>query len=376
MAPVLLSVSVAFSQTPAADDAQVPDGPGYSITARTSLVLVPALVKTKQGQLVYTLKADDFELTDDGVPQPLRLEEDNGGQPLALVICVETGGAGRDHLHDYDGLAAQLDNMLGGIPHKVSIVAFDSVPTLVHRWSSHLDSISETLGAQDAGDSGAAILDAVNFSVDQLRPVPTTYRRAILLFSETKDNGSKVSLNQAVRAISDTNTAIYSVAFSSNRVEERSAASKLEGDEPGPEHGCFSHDPKTDRVVKDDGTTGPPEEGKGTQYFDCAAQLAPPLILARMAEIAVRNLLRKNISEAVATTTGGETFKFKDAKQLQKDLFTISNHIPNRYVLSFHPQQPHPGMHAVTLKLKTHPELKIEARESYWVDSDTAGNRQ
>jgi hypothetical protein len=200
--------------------------------------------------------------------------------------------------------------------------------------------------------------------------VPTTYRRAILLFSETKDNGSHVKLDQAVRAISDTNTAIYSVAFSSNRAEERGAASKLEGGEPGPEHGCFSHDSKTDKVVKDDGTTGPPEESKGTQYFDCAAQLAPPLILARMAELAVRNLLRKNISEAVATTTGGETFKFKDAKQLQKDLFTISNHIPNRYVLSFHPQQPHPGMHAVTLKLKEHPELKIEARESYWVDAE------
>jgi hypothetical protein len=103
-----------------------------------------------------------------------------------------------------------------------------------------------------------------------------------------------------VRAISDTNTAIYSVAFSSNRAEERGAASKLEGSEPGPEHGCFSHDSKTDKVVKDDGTTGPPEESKGTQYFDCAAQLAPPLILARMAELAVRNLLRKNISEAVA----------------------------------------------------------------------------
>jgi VWFA-related protein len=315
-------------------------------------------------------------LTDDGVAQPLRLEEDNGGQPLALVICVETGGAGRDHLHDYDGLAAQLDNMLGGIPHKVSIVAFDSVPTLVHRWSSHLDSISETLGAQDAGDSGGAILDAINFSVDQLRPVPTTYRRAILLFSETKDNGSHVTLDQAVRAISDTNTAIYSVAFSSNRMEERGAASKLQGDEPGPDHGCFSHDPKTDKVIKDDGSKGPPEESKGTQYFDCAAQLAPPLILARMAEIAVRNLLRRNISEAVARTTGGETFKFKDAKQLQRDLFTISNHIPNRYVLSFHPQSPHPGMHAVTLKLKAHPELTIEARESYWVDGENAGSKQ
>jgi VWFA-related protein len=367
LAALLLVTTTAFAQSPAPtpqDDAQTP----YAITARSSLVLVPALVKTKSGQLVFALKSDDFILTDDGIPQPLHLEEDNGGQPLAMVICVEVGGSGRNHLNDYQGLGAMLDNMLGAIPHKVAIVAFDSVPTLVHRYSSNLDSISSTLASQESGDSGAAVLDAINFSVDQLRPVPSTYRRAILLLSETKDNGSHTKLDDALRAISDTNTAIYSVAFSSNRAEEVGAASKLHSDEPGPPHGCFSHDPKTDKVVKDDGTTGPAEEGKATQYYDCAAQLFPPLVLAHMAEVAARNAFRKNISESVANLTGGESFKFKDVKTLDRDLFTIANHIPNRYVLSFHPGSPHPGFHAVSLKLKNYPDLRIEARSSYWVD--------
>jgi VWFA-related protein len=369
----LLALTLFFTTTALAQStapaASTPDqDTPFSITARSSLVLVPALVKTKSGQLVFSLKADDFILTDDGIPQTLHLEEDNGGQPLAMVICVEVGGAGRNHLHDYDGLDAMLDNMLGAIPHKVAIVAFDSTPTLVHHWSSHLDSISQTLASQDPGDSGGAVLDAINFSVDQLRPVPTTYRRAILLLSETKDNGSHTSLNQALRAISDTNTAIYSVAFSSNRVAEAGEASKVSSDEPGPPHGCFSHDPKTDPVIKDDGSKGPAEESKASQYYDCAAQLAPPLILVRMAEIAARNALRKNISESVASLTGGESFKFKDVKTLDRDLFTIANHIPNRYILSFHPENPHPGLHAVSLKLKNYPDLRIEARSSYWAD--------
>ncbi len=361
--------------TPATSDAQeqalTPDGPGYSITAKSTLVLVPALVKTKSGQLVYTLKADDFILTDDGIPQPLRLEEDNGGQPLAMVIVVEVGGAGREHLQDYQNLGPVLDAMLGGIPHKVAIVAFDSTPTLVHHFSSHLDSITQTLASQEPGDSAASTLDAINFAVDQLRPVPTTYRRAILLLSETHDTSSHAKLGDTLRAISDTNTAIYSIGFSGGRSEVRGEASKANSDEPGPEHGCFSHDPKTDKVVKDDGTTGPAEEGKGTQYYDCFAQLLPPLRLAKMAELAARSALRRNISESVASLTGGESFKFKDAKTLNRDLFTISNHIPNRYVLSFHPQNPHPGLHAVSLKLKNYPNLVVEARSSYWVDDDT-----
>jgi VWFA-related protein len=368
LALTLLLTTTTLAQAPATPPAQQDQETPYNITARSSLVLVPALVKTKSGQLVFTLKVDDFTLTDDGIPQPLHLEEDNGGQPLALVICVEVGGAGRNHLHDYEGLGAMLDNMLGAIPHKVAIVAFDSTPTLVHRYSSNLDSISQTLASQETGDPGAAVLDAINFSVDQLRPVPSTYRRAILLLSETKDNGSHTTLNQALRAISDTNTAIYSVAFSSNRASEAGEASKISSDEPGPPHGCFSHDPNTDPTIKDDGTKGPPEESKASQYYDCAAQLAPPLILARMAEIAARNMLRKNISESVANLTGGESFKFKDVKTLDRDLFTIANHIPNRYILSFHPENPHPGLHAVSLKLKNYPDLRIEARSSYWVD--------
>ena len=90
-----------------------------------------------------------------------------------------------------------------------------------------------------------------------------------------------------------------------------------------------------------------------------------------MAVIAATNAMRSNASENVAKFTGGEHFKYKDAKTLQRDLFTISNHIPNRYVLSFHPQSPHPGLHSVTLQLKNYSDLVVQARSSYWVDGDT-----
>jgi hypothetical protein len=267
-----------------------------------------------------------------------------------------------------------LDTLLGGVEHKVAIVAFDSTPTLVHRFSANLDSIATTLATQDPGDPQANILDAISFSVDLLRTQPTTYRRAILLISEDHDSASHTTLDQALRAISDTNTAIYTMAFSSNKAQTAEEAKKLgyvgmPPLEPGPEKGCFSHDPKTDKGVKTDGTVAPAEESKGTQYYDCFAELLPPLRLAKIAEIAARNALRKNVSESVAKLTGGEAFKFSTAKQLQRDLFTLSNHIPNRYVLSFHPQNPHPGLHAISLTLKNYDNLNIEARSSYWVDA-------
>jgi hypothetical protein len=59
---------------------------------------------------------------------------------------------------------------------------------------------------------------------------------------------------------------------------------------------------------------------------------------------------------------------------LEQSLLTISNHIPNRYVLSFQPQSPHPGLHTIDLHLKDHPKLAVTARRTYWADSETMGN--
>jgi len=373
----LLAATVCLAQTPASTspgpiglpdaqtDSQAPP-PAASITVRSSLVVVPALVRTKSGQLVYTLKANDFILTDDGIEQPLHLEQDTGDQPLALVIVVETGGSGAAHLEQYRNLGPLLDNLVGNIEHKVAVVGFDSTPTLLHGFTPNLEFITHSLNTLDDGDKQAAVLDAIVFSVDMLSKQPTTYRRAILLLSETADQGSHTSLTGALHAISDTNTTIYSVGFKTTQSEIGHEASKLQSDDPGAEHGCFSRDYGTDA----NGKPIPPPESRATQNFDCFAELLPPLRLAKMAEIAARNALRHNISESVAHLTGGEYFKFKDVKTLDHDLFTISNHIPNRYVLSFHPQSPAPGFHSIVLKLRDSPYLSAEARNGYWVNAD------
>ena len=64
-----------------------------TLSANSTLVLVPALVRNKSGDLVFTLNADDFTLTDDGVRQKLILEQDTGGEPLALVVLIEANSA-------------------------------------------------------------------------------------------------------------------------------------------------------------------------------------------------------------------------------------------------------------------------------------------
>jgi len=89
-----------------------------------------------------------------------------------------------------------------------------------------------------------------------------------------------------------------------------------------------------------------------------------------MAAIMASDGLKRNVPETVAHLTGGEYFNLTNPKNLERDLATISNHIPNRYVLSFQPQSPHPGLHAISLRLPDYSGVAITARDRYWADAE------
>jgi hypothetical protein len=114
-------------------------------------------------------------------------------------VAVETGGAGRSKLESYRHLTAVIDAVVGAVPHRVAVVAFDSTPSLLQNFTADADAAGASLDDLDAGDKGGAILDALKFSVDLLRRQPPNYRRAILLISETNDRGSQTQLEDALR---------------------------------------------------------------------------------------------------------------------------------------------------------------------------------
>jgi VWFA-related protein len=387
--PVLMVLAVAGTAIPAQQPTTGEQGSIF--TSQTTDVLVPTLVRDAVGKVVYTLQADDFVLTDDGVPQKLTLQHETGNEPLALVIVIEVGGAGARQFQKHERLvpplAPMLPSIVGNVYHHVAVVTFDSRPKLIQSFTSDLDEAEETLRDLSAGcsrqnhyvnctgpnpvhdepmgDNGAAILDSLEFAVDMLRAQLAGYRRAILLVSETADRGSETTVEQAVRAITDTNTTIYAIGFSTAKSEAvHYAHHQLPmgsgGPRPNPPHGCMGKDPNPE---PDDPTS------KWSQFYDCVAQLVPPLTFAKMAAIATADSLLKDVPTTVARLTGGEYFKLGSERNLEQDLTGIGNHLPNRYILSFHPQAPHPGLHVLTLKLPEYEGLEVTARTSYWAET-------
>jgi VWFA-related protein len=385
--------------------AQAPADSQHSIfTSQTTVVLVPALVRTRDGELVYTLKSDDFQLTDNGIPQTLTLEPDADSEPLALVVVLEIGGAGaRQFQNDAvlaPPLAPMLGHIVGNVRHRIAVVTFDSQPHLLEPFTSEVDDAAAALRTLQPGctrqehymnctgphpvhnvplgDNGAAILDSLAFAVKLLRAEPPGFRRAILLVSETLDRGSQTTLEQAVRAVTDTNTTIYAVAFSTGKSEAAHYAARqlptqpsgrpsgilsLENHHPNPPNGCMGKDPEPDPDAP---------ASRWSQFYDCLGQLLPPLTFAKMAAIATGDSLRSNVPATVARLTGGEYFQIGNDRVFERDLLTIANHMPNRYVLSFHPQSPQPGLHTLRLTLPDYPALEITARSHYSVEPTPA----
>src|ERR1700677_4383652 len=335
----------------------------------SNLVLVPALVKTGSGEPVFGLTADNFILTDDGIEQKITLEENTDSQPLALVMVVQTGGAGGRGLDSYRSLGPLLGRVAGGVPHRVAVVAFDSEPHIQADFTPELNNVAEVMANLQPGDGEAAILDSLRFAVDLLRKQPSSYRRAIISISETLDHGSQSKFEDALRAIDDTNTTIYSLGFSTTKADIQRDQDEFNSDlTPAPTHGCLSKD------QSNGSDTHPVQvpDGKGNnramQTFNCLTLLAPPLLAAEMAAMAALDGMHRNVPESVARLTGGEYFKFENTRSLERGLITISNQIPNSYALSFSPQADSPGLHAIDVRLKDRTDLHVDARRSYWAD--------
>jgi VWFA-related protein len=289
---------------------------------------------------------------------------------------------------------------VGNVRHRIAVVTFDSQPHLLEPFTSEVDDAAAALRTLQPGctrqehymnctgphpvhnvplgDNGAAILDSLAFAVKLLRAEPPGFRRAILLVSETLDRGSQTTLEQAVRAVTDTNTTIYAVAFSTGKSEAAHYAARqlptqpsgrpsgilsLENHHPNPPNGCMGKDPEPDPDAP---------ASRWSQFYDCLGQLLPPLTFAKMAAIATGDSLRSNVPATVARLTGGEYFQIGNDRVFERDLLTIANHMPNRYVLSFHPQSPQPGLHTLRLTLPDYPALEITARSHYSVEPTPA----
>ena len=183
----------------------------------SQVVIIPALVRDAKGQAVYGLQAKDFVVEDDGVEQPIELDERSDIQPVSLVVALQTGRRAKREFSRIVRLGSMLDDIMaqGSTISEITVVEFDSRVRTVRGFTRNEPPIADYLSEMSPGDNGAAVLDAVDYSVRLLTNLPKDHERVLLLISETRDHGShKAKLEQVVEAVGRSNVVVFALPFS------------------------------------------------------------------------------------------------------------------------------------------------------------------
>jgi VWFA-related protein len=300
------------------------DSPTIRVT--TNEVLVPTLVeKPHGGGIVYGLKQSDFVVEDNGVPQKIHVQEELDTAPIALVVAMEEGRAGALEFQKLAKLGPLLEVFLSDPRSQAALVGFGSKPRLMLDYTHSEEQLAASLQQLEPGDGGAAILDTISYGVDLLEDQPKEYRRVLLLISEERDHGSKhTKPAQLVSKIGRSDVLVLSISFSPSKAE-------------------FAHD------IKDSGE-------------DRTLNMVSTLVMAVQA-------FKKNVSKQIAIMSGGEYATFTGDRRFEARVMEAAKDVRNRYLITFSPSDPTPGLHTIHVRTVEDYGAKIIARANYWRDT-------
>jgi Ca-activated chloride channel family protein len=180
---------------------------GFTERIRTDAVLVPVIV-TDDGHFVRGLKAQDFEITEDGVKQPIASLASEGA-PLDLVLAIDVSGS----------MEHSLDSVKSAVKHLLSKLRLGDAATLVG-FNDTMFLATEREKDQAAREravdllsawGGTALYDATVRAVDLVSK--EWGRKGIVIFSDGDDHNSLTSRDAASARVQASDAMLYTIGF-------------------------------------------------------------------------------------------------------------------------------------------------------------------
>jgi len=357
--------------------AQTPDGPMVprpdvpiqqaprrsetTIKSKVVLVNAPVTVRDSKDQIVTSLAAADFRLTDHGVPQTIS-HFDVGTDPLSLVVLIETSSRVAPLLPAVQKSGILITETILGANGEAAIVGFNDTIDKLLPFTHNADNIQSAVAQVHASTSGSRLYDAMGIGVEMLNAAPEPAadtpgrRRILLVVSEATDVGSQAKLGEVLRKAQLANVTIYSVGLSSTRA-------------------LLQQEPKNNHIdIAPPGTYPlPPIPGKPPVPEEEDPRLNNTVDLMALAVWAVSHIADKvsaHALEVAAVATGGAHFAtFKD-RTIEKAFDEIGGELHTQYTLGYSPAgASDAGYHEikVTLADPKFRNLKLRSRPGYYV---------
>jgi VWFA-related protein len=363
---------------PVTSTAQQPAGdqPVTTLKIQAREVVLPVTVRDKKGALVTSLKIGDFTLTEDSRPQTIKSFTRESNLPFRLGLLVDTSRSVSGAMAEEGKAAGKfVDLMLPADPKAADakkdeafLIHFDHEVELLEDFTNSRDKLhherdemgptraaqNDSQGPETSGDDrdrsrmshggGTQLYDAIFLASDELMK-PKDGRKALIVFSDGVDRGSKETLNDAVDAADRANVAIYTIYFKGE--QERPMGNGFPGS--GGHHG---------------GMGGGGYPGGGGGYPGGGGG-------GRRGGESEPGVDGKKIMEKIATRTGGRYFEAKKKDNLDEIYGQIAEELRGQYLLTYTPDvvDKDGGFHKIALKANKD-DLLVVTREGYYAPTD------
>jgi VWFA-related protein len=348
------------------------DQPMTTLKVKAREVLLPVTVRDKRGALATGLTAADFTLTEDNRPQVIKSFSRESDLPFLVGLLVDTSRSLSPAMENERTAAGKfIDLMLPADAKDTTkgdqafLIHFDREVELLEDFTSSRDSLHKEIdrmgptsterdssnGPETSGDErdrqhggrgGTQLYDAIFLAADELMKTREG-RKALVVFSDGEDRGSKENLNDAIDAADRANLAVYTVYFKGQQDRQLSEGFPSSGRRSG---GGWP------------GGGGGGYPGGGGGYPGGGGRSGG----SRGSSIDGRKIMAQ-----IATRTGGRYFEAKKKDNLEEIYNAIAEELHGQYLLTYTPDKPDTDdeFHKIALKAKNG-DLTVVTREGYY----------
>ncbi len=212
------------------ESAAAPSGQDEQPTfqAGVEVVSVFCTVRTKQGGLIGNLNKDDFQVSEDGKPQEIKYFARETDLPLTIGLLVDVSKSQERLIDTEKQAASQFLTQVLGKKDLAFLISFGSDAELLQDYTNsarllrrgldglHLSApppqVTESPVPTAYDPKGTILYDAVYLAAhDQLRG--QVGRKVIVVITDGVDQGSRMKLQDAMRAAQLADAIIYAIDY-------------------------------------------------------------------------------------------------------------------------------------------------------------------
>jgi Ca-activated chloride channel family protein len=183
--------------------------PGSRIRVDVNLVQVQATVTDPMNRLVTGLEKENFEVSDNNLPQTIKYFSSEDA-PITIGVVFDLSGSMSSKF--YRARKALTEFLRTSNPQdEFFVVGFNDRPAVIVDYTSDPDDVEARM-VMLKPENRTALIDAVYLGMDHLR-LAKYDRKALLIISDGGDNRSRYTEGELRRIVRESDVQIYSIGI-------------------------------------------------------------------------------------------------------------------------------------------------------------------